>query len=490
MEQKKLEALPLFMLQSLAKAKGLPPKGSKQELIDKLSGLKKAKPLPSGGKLGLNVEGELETDEWKGGEANYRELQIPEEGGTVKRVHTGSLRDFHGATAGPGAQAKFGEDVVIDSERSLPQPTKKSRVAQSYTNNFVMPDLPANFALPMATKQSAAGFDHQATIDFRLAKCVHCSTLFNLQKARLPASKETFWCPKCRFQAMDPFNEVAENGVLHCAMVQGPRMQFTLDTPKVDKWKEKKDSVEVRMLRVDAEKISHVWPDDIEVKANGTQLFHIVPPSPNVTRRDVPQDITQGLTSGTNTIEIEMANEPDPLTEFAFAVVHTKSRAARHVCKEVGRCEEAEARERVCRLRKRSVEDAGIAEDRVECLTPDVLKLICPITMDRVEQPVRGRHSEHLQCFGLKAYINSNKAMDAHHNRWVCPISFKTLRPGDLCIDAYVERIIMETKEQALEEVTIAPDGSWQARAVAAVPEKPKLTGTPISTSPSKVSQS
>lgn len=530
MEKKKLEALPLFMLQSLCKAKGKPQKGSKPELIDRLLAIKKQKPLPSGGKLGLGVVDEEDAvgagrQAFVGGEAYFREVrgaEIEPKASAVTDSEVVERNSFMDSSQSEPPSKKFklaqkwtgtrwrevqvpvGEDehkasavtgsgVVernsfLDSSQSETL-SKESIVAQSWTSNFVMPELPANFAMPSSSKVSAAGFDHRPLPEFRVARCVHCSALFNLQKARC-ASTKNFWCPSCRFKVMDPFNEVVPgNGLLHCALVTGAHMQFTLDTPELKQWQDNKDSVEVRMLRVDSERICHVWPKEIEVKANGDRLFKILPPDPQQTRRDVAQDIVSGLRSGINTIEVEMADDDAPLTDFVFAVVHAKACSVGGVCSRVGKCEEADARERVCELRKKSFEDAGTAEDMVECLSTDVLKLICPITMDRVVQPARGRQCQHLQCFGLRAYCKSNFAMSAHHNRWVCPLCAKTLRPIDLCVDEYVERIVRETQEQALEEVTIALDGSWKARAVAdgaaavPAPGKAKLTGTPLSTS-------
>merc|ERR1712129_659667 len=62
-----------------------------------------------------------------------------------------------------------------------------------------------------------------------------------------------------------------------------------------------------------------------------------------------------------------------------------------------------------------------------------------------------------------KAYCKSNCGMDAFNNRWSCPICGKELRPFDLRLDDYVERIVIETDELALEEVRIELDGSWKS---------------------------
>ena len=50
--------------------------------------------------------------------------------------------------------------------------------------------------------------------------------------------------------------------------------------------------------------------------------------------------------------------------------------------------------------------------------------------------------------------------------------SGRTLRPSDLCIDDYVERIVTETRDQALEEIKITADGSWLTPPVAKLEKK------------------
>merc|ERR1740117_1017845 len=88
------------------------------------------------------------------------------------------------------------------------------------------------------------------------------------------------------------------------------------------------------------------------------------------------------------------------------------------------------------------------------------LRLLCPLTMERVQEPVRGEHCQHLQCFSLSAYLMSNRKMRAFNNRWVCPLCSLILRPNDLRLDAYVAGVLARTSEET-EEVAILPDGTW-----------------------------
>ena len=50
--------------------------------------------------------------------------------------------------------------------------------------------------------------------------------IFNLEKAVYHRDASQFWCPSCRFKAMDPFNEVPEDGVLHTALLGPGGLEF------------------------------------------------------------------------------------------------------------------------------------------------------------------------------------------------------------------------------------------------------------------------
>merc|ERR1719498_1853204 len=86
------------------------------------------------------------------------------------------------------------------------------------------------------------------------------------------------------------------------------------------------------------------------------------------------------------------------------------------------------------------------------------LKLRCPLSFERVVIPVRGESCMHLQCFGLGAYLEANVKMRALNNRWTCPVCTNVLRPKDLRVDAYVEKVLAETPDH-VDEVVIMPGG-------------------------------
>jgi len=100
-------------------------------------------------------------------------------------------------------------------------------------------------------------------------------------------------------------------------------------------------------------------------------------------------------------------------------------------------------------------------DEEVTCVLSNKLKLRCPLSFERVDIPVRGETCMHLQCFGLAAYLEANLKMRALNNRWTCPVCSNVLKPHDLVVDKYVQKVLAETPAN-VEEVIIEKDGSYR----------------------------
>mmetsp|Transcript_25215 Transcript_25215/g.80113 ORF Transcript_25215/g.80113 Transcript_25215/m.80113 type:complete len:703 (+) Transcript_25215:127-2235(+) len=293
----------------------------------------------------------------------------------------------------------------------------------------------------------------------RPLRCAHCTAAFDPQGIQYTKDPDSFWCPPCRFKVMDPFNPVVEaKGMLKYSFFTRPMLDFLLDLPDLRQWRREGLAVELRMVRVDCEKVNQAWPNSLKLLANGNEILDVKPPEEGHKRRDVPQNISPGLRPGPNSLCVKMVD--DRHSDFALAVVLTSPRGNPELSAQVPLCPESSARSRVRRLLARHQPDGDQGED-VVCLTSDTLKLRCPITMERVEDPVRGEHCQHLQCFGLEAYLTSNRQMRAFNNRWQCPVCTLVLRPMDLCRDPYVARVLQSAGDDA-EEVIVSADGAWR----------------------------
>ena len=280
-------------------------------------------------------------------------------------------------------------------------------------------------------------------------QCVGCGTAADLQRARYTHKPEDFWCPPCRFKAMDPFNAVVDGkGFLKYMVVTQPSFSFSLDLPELRMWRREGLSVEVRMVEVDSDKIRHVWPNTMEFLANGGEGFTVRAPEDGHKRRDVPQEVGAVLKVGSNAISVSMSD--GNFAGFAMALVLTRPCSDVELGSRVQRCPEAPA---AARIRAKLSRVRG-PEDIV-CLSSDTLRLRCPLTMERIEDPVRGDRCEHLHCFDLAAYLTSNRQMRAFNNRWVCPFCTLVLRPSDLRRDAYVAKVLAGAPEE-VEEVASA----------------------------------
>ncbi|CAK0836164.1 unnamed protein product [Prorocentrum cordatum] len=395
MERKRLAVMSQSLLQGLCRAQGLPAGGGKDD-----HGLRLVGQQQQQGRRRRGAGGAPEAAP-RGGVAPAAALQVRDAGLTTV------------VAASCGASAK--------RPRGPPGGGEVEAAAA----------LPGDFARPRAV---GAG-----EVAFRLLRCRRCSVLFDVGRAQYSQGAGDFWCPSCRFQAMDPFNEVpADGGVLHCALVDGARVQLALDLPRLGLWREEGESVEARMLLVDSASLHQVWPREVTAEANGRALFHIRPPGPERRRRDLPQNVTAGLRPGQNTLEFRLEDD-GLLGGFALALVRVAPRSVRQLCCQVVAARRPQAS---CRAHLLALRAGGAgAEDGVECLGSDRLKLRCPITLERVREPVRGARCRHLQCFGLRAFCRSNQGMSAFNKRWECPLCGGGVRPCDLEVDSYVEHI-------------------------------------------------
>jgi len=267
---------------------------------------------------------------------------------------------------------------------------------------------------------------------------------------------------QCRVRAMDPFNPVAQSGesggFLFASQVEGSSTSFSLDLPNLRQWRKDGLQVELRMIRISDTKVCHVWPNKLKFSVNHKQVFRIVEPEEGHKRRDIPQVVTPGLAPGRNLVDIEMSDVL--LHGFSFAVVLTSTLEPPQLAKEVRRCKLSESQTRVKAVLAKLQGQGASTDEDLMCLTTNKLKVLCPLTMERVEEPVRGEHCQHLQCFSLSAYLSSNRKMSAFNNRWVCPLCSLILQPKDLRVDSFVESILQATAED-IEEVNILPDGTW-----------------------------
>ncbi|CAE7230424.1 pli1, partial [Symbiodinium pilosum] len=184
---------------------------------------------------------------------------------------------------------------------------------------------------------------------FRPLRCGCCGELFDLGKVSFSHDPKRFWCPKCRFRAMDPFNEVVDGGLLHMCLVTAAEHSFTLSLPQLQEWRAAGEAVWVRMVALDCTELLQVWPEELTLEADGRELFRIAPPEKGHRRRDLPQELTYQLMAGQNALQLRV-NASAASTGLALGVLRCSAKAPRKLCGEVPRESAAAARERLQEL--------------------------------------------------------------------------------------------------------------------------------------------
>lgn len=89
------------------------------------------------------------------------------------------------------------------------------------------------------------------------------------------------------------------------------------------------------------------------------------------------------------------------------------------------------------------------------------LQLRCPLGLNIIKVPVKGKSCNHVQCFDLDNYYTLNSNIP----KWKCPICNKICTINNLCIDDYVNEIIQSVKdvpEDDVDSVSIYIDGKWK----------------------------
>ncbi|VDK35969.1 unnamed protein product, partial [Dibothriocephalus latus] len=110
------------------------------------------------------------------------------------------------------------------------------------------------------------------------------------------------------------------------------------------------------------------------------------------------------------------------------------------------------------------------------------VSLLCPLTLTRIEIPVRSVSCDHLQCFDLSSYLTINKKRP----RWSCPVCsspapFRDLRRDDLFVQLIADQSLRDT-----EMIHVDVNGQWrevskctEGDASAVISVKESMTATP-----------
>ncbi|PFH31328.1 MIZ/SP-RING zinc finger domain-containing protein [Besnoitia besnoiti] len=280
---------------------------------------------------------------------------------------------------------------------------------------------------------------------------------------------QSFVCSMCRMKRLDPFYPVAE--VLWEARLELSHYAFELNAQNLRKWRAEGKEVIVRCMQVDLQPLYQTWPKSINITVNGRTEETVAAPSWEHKRRDTPIPITQYLKTSRNRIEFTWTNYDEP-QQFHLAVLLCESKTPDALANQVwqqGQVAEADAEKRVLDIiGNRSGKDSAQSsaddsdDDDVMCLeVTRRIKLLCPVTFTRIEVPCRGRACRHLQCYDLAGYLLVTKNTKAFNTRWKCPECHLYVRPDELVVDGFVQKVLSNTDEEATV-VELEPDASFR----------------------------
>ncbi|KAF4659976.1 hypothetical protein FOL46_006359 [Perkinsus olseni] len=212
--------------------------------------------------------------------------------------------------------------------------------------------------------------------------------------------------------------------------------------------------------------LQHVWPYSFLLEFDDGAGIKVSPPEHLRKRRDCPLDITDCIPPHQTAARFKVTVQLDPkLTLSAASQLHYVLAIVMCVPKDpsallaeipVENVRLSASRMRSILSRRQDEDDLQISgsSDEVDAETRS-LRLTCPLSYMRMDNPARGRDCSHIQCFDLEWFIRAQKMMGAFNNRWKCAICDTVLRPDAMLIDGYILGILRSTEDSQAEEVFV-----------------------------------
>ncbi|CDR95355.1 MIZ zinc finger domain containing protein, putative [Babesia bigemina] len=275
--------------------------------------------------------------------------------------------------------------------------------------------------------------------------CRSCEKLSHRHCTCYVGPDHDFECFLCQVQVLDPFNAVVE--FLWYGRMGNKHEILKISAPQFDKWLAQNRDVYVVSLPLSKNKLVHEWPKTFELRINN-ELVHVVKaPNWGHTRRDNPIKVTYAMHTGDNMLELSSTTYDDPVSFFLIVIMVSKRISVERIIETIKKRRTItvfESKRRILEFLNTHFED-----DDVICVKNNRVELNCPLTLDRIELPTRGKLCKHIQCFDLSAYLQVMQNMSTFNKRWKCPECPLTVKPMDLVIDGYMLEILKSTPQGA-----------------------------------------
>ncbi|UKJ90250.2 hypothetical protein MACJ_001182 [Theileria orientalis] len=277
--------------------------------------------------------------------------------------------------------------------------------------------------------------------DSRPLVCKTCGKSSHRECARFSGNEEHFECVLCKVHTLDPFNAVEDFLWYDC--IGNTSSYFVVDAASLRKWRSSNKDVYMACIPLNKERLQHEWPKTFQLKINNDIVHIVKEPSWEHKRRDNPIKITHAMRTGENLVNISSTtyNDNEPL--FLLIMFLSKQVSIDAIINNVknNQCVPYDD----ARSRVHSILNAEIGDDEIVCMdSTHKLDFSCPVTLDKIEVPTRGKFCRHIQCYDLSGYLKVMERTSAFNMRWRCPECQLIVKPHDLVVDTFVEKLMKE----------------------------------------------
>lgn len=272
-----------------------------------------------------------------------------------------------------------------------------------------------------------------------------------------------------QFSSIDPFHPIApvSHPFLYYAVCRSGATSFSLDIADLKGLRRQGYAVWLRCVSKVARKNErHVWPRELRVFVNLSQVARVEEPKKLKKRRDEPVELTAFLKGGKNQIQLSIADSNPG--NFTVALIVCGSLTSNAIVNSVPLQSVERCKDRLRDVISKLKSDV-LVDDRADGFHS--LDLRCPITLDKLGLPARGTCCTHARCFDLKAFVAVNKQTSNLNLRWNCPVCQKLLLPKDLIVDTFVKEIVDSSRQEDLEVLLNEATCEWKAVDVTASTE-------------------
>ncbi|KAK2198004.1 bifunctional Zinc finger [Babesia duncani] len=292
--------------------------------------------------------------------------------------------------------------------------------------------------------------------------CVTCERKSHRSCVMYTDDDSDFECMLCKVQLLDPFNVVVD--FLWYQVLGNTSVIFEIDSDDLEKLKSKEFDVYMVSIPLIKPKLVHEWPRTFEMRINNNIVHAVKEPNWDRKRRDNPIKITYALSSksgGVNFVEICSTTFGDDGPLYLVIAMVSKQITIQRMVDDIQKKCSISYEDGLKRVV--GIVSCSLNDDEIECLeTRHKIELNCPITLDRINIPTRGKYCAHLQCYDLEGFLQVMQNTSNFNVRWRCPECHLIVKPYDLVVDGYFKHILDQVP-RSISSVELDKEGKYRS---------------------------